>query len=148
MAACLRSAGLEPREVDYINAHAPGTDRGDAAEAEAVARVVGNAAVKISSTKALHGHALGAGGALELIATILGLEERWAPAMPCAAADPAIPLTLVTGAPAALDGDVALSNSFGFGGLNASIIVRRDASNVRRDASNVRRDASNVRRDP
>jgi nodulation protein E len=125
MREALRDAGLSSDSIGYINAHGTGTEIGDAAEAEALGQLLGAKAsqVPVSSTKALHGHALGAGGALEIIATALGLREGWAPPMPDAPRDPALSLNLVIGAPVPFEGAVAMSNSFGFGGLNASIVL-------------------------
>jgi nodulation protein E len=130
MEAALTDAGAEAQEVAYLNAHATGTGRGDAAEAEAIGRVMGAHAreLPVSSTKGLHGHALGASAALELIATALGLAGGWAPPMPDSASDPDVALRLVRGAPVPLAGDVALSSSFGFGGLNAALVLRRISS--------------------
>ncbi|MDP9191869.1 MAG: beta-ketoacyl-[acyl-carrier-protein] synthase family protein [Acidobacteriota bacterium] len=133
MEEALRDADLPAEAIGYVNAHGTGTGIGDAAEAEATARLFGGRKVAISSTKALHGHALGAGGALEVIATILGMREGWVPAMPAAAADPALPLDLVRGEPAPLAGDAAMSNSFAFGGLNASLVLLRARSDSPRE---------------
>jgi nodulation protein E len=127
MEEALADAGVDALEVAYINAHGTSTGRGDAAEAEALVRLMGPRAarVPISSTKALHGHALGASGALEAIATVLGLDEGWMPPMPAAARDPQLDLALVQDEPKPIGGDIALSNSFGFGGLNASLVLKR-----------------------
>jgi len=88
----------------------------------------------VSSTKALHGHALGASGALEAIATALALDGGWIPAMPGATPDPAIPLHLSwddgTGEARTLEGAAALSNSFALGGLNAALVLRTVAPSV------------------
>jgi nodulation protein E len=126
MQEALSDAGVDADEVAYVNAHGTSTDRGDAIEAEALGAVLGARAVKvpISSTKALHGHALGASGALEAIATALGLDGEWMPPMPVSERDPALDLELVAGEPKPFRGEVALSNSFGFGGLNASLVLR------------------------
>jgi nodulation protein E len=130
MREALSDAGVDPDEVAYVNAHGTSTDRGDAVEAEALARVMGARAAKvpISSTKALHGHALGAAGGLEAIATALGLDGGWMPPMPLAERDPALDLELVVGEPKPFRGEVALTNSFGFGGLNASLVLRHVAN--------------------
>jgi nodulation protein E len=126
MANALDDAGLAPGELAYINAHATGTERGDAAEANAIAELFGGKPdVPVSSTKALHGHALGASGALELIATTVAMSEEWIPPMPAAVSDPGIQLNLVRGDAQPMRGEFAMSNSFGFGGLNASLILRR-----------------------
>ena len=127
MEAALADAQIDAAQIAYVNAHGTSTDLGDAAEAEALAELLGPRAphVPVSSTKALHGHALGATGALEAIATALGLDEGWMPPMPASERDPRLDLELVTGLPRPLHGEFALSNSFGFGGLNASLVLRR-----------------------
>jgi nodulation protein E len=127
MQAALEDGGVPPDELAYVNAHGTGTLRGDAAEAQALAQFLGKEArrIPVSSTKPLHGHALGATGAMEAIATALALDEGWIPPMPRAPRDPDIALRLVSGEPAALEGAVALTNSFAFGGLNASLVLRK-----------------------
>lgn len=131
MVRCMRDAlddaGIDPSAVAYVNAHATGTPRGDAAEAVALACVFeGDAArVPVSSTKALHGHALGASAALEAIAAVLGLGEEWIPPMPATSRDPDIALNLAAAEVEPLRGEFALSNSFGFGGANAALVLRR-----------------------
>jgi 3-oxoacyl-(acyl-carrier-protein) synthase len=130
MTEAMADAAVEAGDLAYINAHATGTARGDAAEAAAIARVLGDAVgrVPVSSSKALHGHALGASGALEVIATTLALDGGWVPEMPPSRPDAEIPLRLAWhdehGAPERLDGDVALSNSFALGGVNAAVVLR------------------------
>jgi nodulation protein E len=126
MTAAMHDAAVTPAEIAYVNAHGTGTARGDAAEADAMRRALGDELprIPVSSTKALHGHALGASGALELIATVLALSEGWVPAMPPSVPDSALALMIpVPGT--ALAGTYALTNSFGFGGLNAALVVRR-----------------------
>jgi 3-oxoacyl-(acyl-carrier-protein) synthase len=127
MRAALDDAGMSARELAYVNAHGTGTPRGDAAEAEALAELLGADAgrILVSSTKPLHGHALGATGAMETIASVIALEEGWAPPMPSAPRDPNIALRIVENEPAPLDGAVALTTSFAFGGLNAALVVRK-----------------------
>lgn len=127
MTAAMEEAGVGAGELAYVNAHAPGTVRGDAAEAEAMARVLGpeTARIPVSSTKALHGHALGASGAIELIATALAVDERRVPPMPYTAYDPRFPLHFANAAAPMGERPAAMSNSFGFGGLNATIVLRR-----------------------
>jgi 3-oxoacyl-(acyl-carrier-protein) synthase len=126
MALALADAGLPPEAVGYLNAHGTGTEANDRIEAEAVASLFGER-VAISSTKAVHGHAMGASGGLEAIATILALREgRLPPTANVAAPDPALPaLDYVLGAPRTAAIDVALSNSFAFGGNNAVLALRR-----------------------
>jgi 3-oxoacyl-[acyl-carrier-protein] synthase II len=130
MNAALKRAGVTPAEVDYINAHGTST-MADGIELAAVERVVGNAAGKISmsSTKSCIGHLLGAAGAVEAIFSILAIRDRVAP--PTINLDnPSVetPIDLVPHKPRQRDIDVVLSNSFGFGGTNASLVFRRAAA--------------------
>jgi 3-oxoacyl-[acyl-carrier-protein] synthase II len=127
MAAALKNARLTPADIDYINAHGTST-MADTIELGAVERLVGNAASKISmsSTKSSIGHMLGAAGAAEAIFSILAIRDGIAPAtinLDNPAAESAI--DLVPKKPRKRTIDVALSNSFGFGGTNASLIFRR-----------------------
>lgn len=125
----LEAAHLNVRDVGYINAHATGTILGDQAEAEAIQRVFGDFArhVPVSSTKALHGHLIGASGALEAIACILAIKHAVIP--PTAhldQPDPAFALDLVAKVPRPAGHlRVALSNSFAFGGCNVVLAFRR-----------------------
>jgi 3-oxoacyl-[acyl-carrier-protein] synthase II len=127
MRAALADAGLAPSEIGYVNAHGTATLAGDRAEAESIARVFGANGVPVSSTKAVHGHLLGAGGAVELLAAVQALRSRCLP--PTAhtrAADPAFALDLVTGE--ARESALlrhAMTNSFAFGGTNAVLIASR-----------------------
>jgi 3-oxoacyl-[acyl-carrier-protein] synthase II len=127
MAAALADAGLAPPEIGYLNAHGTATTAGDAAEAASIAAVFGAHAVPVSSTKAIHGHLLGAGGAVELLLTMRALEcRRLPPTAHVAVADPAFAIDLVTGAAreqATLR--AAMSNSFAFGGTNAVLVAMR-----------------------
>jgi 3-oxoacyl-[acyl-carrier-protein] synthase II len=130
MSAALKRAGITPDDIDYINAHGTST-MADTIELGAVERVVGNAAGKISmsSTKSCVGHLLGAAGAVEAIFSILAIRDRIAP--PTINLDePSVetPIDLVPHKARARDIDVALSNSFGFGGTNASLVFRRVAA--------------------
>lgn len=127
MRLALADAGVEPGQIGYINAHGTGTIVNDATESAAIAEVFGAGAqtIAVSSTKPVHGHALGAAGALELVASITALQaQRLPPNLNFAAPDPACPLNLVQAGVAA-DIDYALSNSFAFGGVNACLIVGR-----------------------
>jgi len=131
MTAALRRAGISPAEVDYINAHGTSTPMGDEIELGAVHRLLGNAAgrASMSSTKSCIGHLLGAAGAVEAIFSILAIRERVAP--PTINLDnPSVetPIDLVPHRSKERDIDVVLSNSFGFGGTNASLVFRRVAS--------------------
>jgi nodulation protein E len=123
----LREAGLAPEDVGYINAHGTGTPGNDPVESTAIREVFGAHADKIgvSSTKSMHGHALGAAGALEAIATILALYHGILP--PTAnfnERDPECDLDYIPNQPRALRVGAALSNSFAFGGLNAVVAFR------------------------
>ncbi|HEX4038912.1 MAG TPA: beta-ketoacyl-[acyl-carrier-protein] synthase family protein [Acidobacteriaceae bacterium] len=132
MRRALEDAGATSDEVGYINAHGTGTDANDRAEAEAVYRVFGERArtLPISSTKGLHGHAIGASGAIELLATVLALREGVLPANGCLAEggvfepDPALGLGGLVRVNEASRPGLALSNSFAFGGMNAVLALR------------------------
>jgi len=128
MNAAIRRAGLSPAEIDYINAHGTSTPLGDEIELAAVHRLVGNAAARVcmSSTKSSIGHLLGAAGAVEAIFTILALRDGVVP--PTINLDnPSVetPIDLVPHRSKKRDIDVVLSNSFGFGGTNASLVFKR-----------------------
>jgi 3-oxoacyl-[acyl-carrier-protein] synthase II len=128
MGAALRRAGITPAEIDYINAHGTSTPVGDEIELNAVQRLVGNDAGRIamSSTKSSIGHLLGAAGAVEAIFSILAMRDRVAP--PTLNLDnPSVKASvdLVPHKAREREIDVVLSNSFGFGGTNASLVFRR-----------------------
>ncbi len=128
MTAAMKRAGVTPAELDYINAHGTSTPLGDEIELGAVQRLVGNAAgrMSMSSTKSSIGHLLGAAGAVEAIFSILAIRDRVAP--PTLNLDnPSVetPIDLVPHKSKQQDIDVVLSNSFGFGGTNASLVFRR-----------------------
>ena len=127
MAACLADAKIAPVEVDYVNAHGTGTAANDATETAALHRVFGDHAKKlaVSSTKSIHGHTLGAAGAIELAATIVAMRGGFIP--PTAnfiAPDPQCDLDYVPNETRLGRINVAISNSFAFGGHNACIAVR------------------------
>jgi nodulation protein E len=127
MRGALREAGLAPESVGYINAHGTGTPGNDPVESSAIREVFGAHADKIgvSSTKSMHGHALGAAGALEAAATVLALYYGILP--PTAnynERDPECDLDYIPNKPRALQVEAALSNSFAFGGLNAVVAFR------------------------
>ena len=128
MAAALKRAGISPSDLDYINAHGTSTPLGDEIELKAVERLVGNAAAGLvmSSTKSSVGHLLGAAGAVESIFSILAIRDGVAPAT-LNLDNPSVetPVDLVPHTPRKRSIDVALSNSFGFGGTNASVVFRR-----------------------
>jgi nodulation protein E len=128
MQAALEDAGLEKEQVSYINAHGTGTLGNDPNEVKAIREVFGPHAdrLAVSSTKSMHGHALGAAGAIEAVATVLGLEHGILP--PTAnfnEPDPECDVDVVPNEsrPAALE--AALSNSFAFGGLNAVVAFKK-----------------------
>ncbi|WP_150287101.1 beta-ketoacyl-ACP synthase II [Rhabdaerophilum calidifontis] len=128
MAAALKRAGLAPGDLDYINAHGTSTPLGDEIELGAVTRLLGNHAgsVAMSSTKSCTGHLLGAAGAIEAIFSILAIRDQVAPPtinLENPSVETAIDLVPNTARRRRID--VALSNSFGFGGTNASLVMRR-----------------------
>jgi 3-oxoacyl-[acyl-carrier-protein] synthase II len=130
MSAALKRARISPAEIDYINAHGTST-MADGIELGAVERVLGNAAGKVSmsSTKSCIGHLLGAAGAVEAIFSVLAIRDGVAP--PTINLDnPSVetPIDLVPHKARRRDIDVVLSNSFGFGGTNASLVFRRAAA--------------------
>ena len=128
MRGALADGGLAPEDIDYINAHGTGTPANDPTETAAVKTVFGEHARKLvmSSTKSVHGHALGAAGALELAITICAMRDGIVP--PTAnflAPDPACDLDYVPNESRAMPIRAELSNSFAFGGLNAVLAVKR-----------------------
>ncbi|MEP9349671.1 beta-ketoacyl-ACP synthase II [Xanthobacter sp. KR7-225] len=130
MSAALKRAGITAGDLDYINAHGTST-MADEIELHAVERLLGNAAGKVamSSTKSSTGHLLGAAGAVEAIFSILAIRDQVAPAT-LNLDNPAVetPIDLVPLKPKPRQIDTVLSNSFGFGGTNASIVFRRYAA--------------------
>jgi 3-oxoacyl-[acyl-carrier-protein] synthase II len=128
MVNALRNAQVNPDQVDYINAHGTSTSLGDVAETVAVKRGFGEHAKKlaISSTKSMTGHLLGAAGGVEAAFTVLGIENQVAPpTINLDNADPECDLDYVPNAARNMKIDVAVSNSFGFGGTNGSLVFRR-----------------------
>ncbi len=128
MSAAIKRAGVSASDIDYINAHGTSTQVGDEIELGAVERLLGNVASKVSmsSTKSSTGHLLGAAGAIEAIFSILAIRDNIAP--PTINLDhPSVEtaIDLVPLAPRKREINIALSNSFGFGGTNASVIVQR-----------------------
>lgn len=127
MTEACRIAGLEPGDINYVNAHGTGTPLNDSAEAAAITRWAGSRAgtLPVSSTKAGIGHLLGAAGAVEAAVCVLALRGQWLPPMLATETpDPACGFRLVTRPESARLTHV-LTNSFGFGGANASLIFRR-----------------------
>ncbi len=130
MEAALNDAGMSPEEIDYINVHGTATPRGDIAEAQAIIKLFGEQAYKmsISSTKSMTGHLLGAAGAVEAIAALMAIEKGIIPpTINHFEDDPEIDPNLDLTFNKAVKKDVrsALSNTFGFGGHNASIIFKK-----------------------
>ena len=126
--AALADARLAPQDIQYVNAHGTGTAANDVAETQALHKAFGAHARKlaVSSTKSMIGHALGAGGALELAATLLAIREGIVPpTIGYLGPDPACDLDYVPNEARALVVDAALSNSFAFGGLNAVLAVKK-----------------------
>ena len=124
MELALTDAGLRASDIRQINAHGTSTPLNDAAEAEAVTKVFGTPGPPITSIKGVTGHALGAAGALEAAAVLLSMEKRLIP--PTAGTttvDPAVTCDVVLGAPRAWDPGPTISNNFGFGGHNGSVII-------------------------
>jgi nodulation protein E len=127
MQAALADAGLGPAEIGYVNAHGTGTLINDRSETAAILQVFGASPPPVSSTKAMHGHAIGATGALEAIACILALTEGiLPPTVGFQAPDPDCALDVVPNAARRARVTAALSNAFAFGGLNAVLAFTRD----------------------
>lgn len=128
MGNALRDAGIEPSAVDYINAHGTSTSAGDIAESQAIETVFGahSRRVAVSSTKSMIGHLLGAAGAVEAIFSILAIRDNVAPpTINLDNPDEGCTLDYVPHQARRMKVDVALSNSFGFGGTNGSLVFRR-----------------------
>jgi len=128
MKRALSDAGIEAKQVGYINAHGTGTEVNDPTEAAAIRQVFGTHAsqIPVSSTKSMHGHALGAAAAMEAAATVLALQHKTLP--PTAnftELDPACDLDVIANHARSAEVEYGLSNSFAFGGLNASLLFRR-----------------------
>jgi 3-oxoacyl-[acyl-carrier-protein] synthase II len=127
MDAACRSAGLTAADIDYVNAHGTGTLLNDAAEALAINRWAGDhvSSIRVSSTKSGIGHLLGAAGAVEAVVCLMALCGQWLPpTIGIRVVDPICRFPLVT-SPENASLEYALSNSFGFGGANATLILRR-----------------------
>lgn len=128
MVNALRDAGLNPDQVQYINAHGTSTAAGDLAEAAAIKSVFGEHAYRlaVSSTKSMTGHLLGAAGAVEAIFSVLAIRDQVAPpTINLENPDEGCDLDFVPGEARALPIEVVVSNSFGFGGTNGSLVFRR-----------------------
>ncbi|MGD9755787.1 MAG: beta-ketoacyl synthase [Acidimicrobiia bacterium] len=125
MELALADAGVGKADVRHINAHGTSTPLNDAAEAEALAKVFDAPGPIVTSTKGVTGHALGAAGAIEAVAVLLAMRHRLVPPTACTSAvDPELaPIDLVLGAPRSWEPGVSMSNSFGFGGHNGSLVI-------------------------
>src|SRR5262249_30259710 len=131
MQAALRNAGLSPAEIDYVNAHGTSTPVGDEIELGAVTRLFGNCVdgLTMSSTKSSIGHLLGAAGAVAAIYSVLAIQNNMAPPtinLDKPSAD--TPIDLVPYKPREKEINAVMSNSFGFGGTNASLVLTRYVS--------------------
>lgn len=127
MRGALRDSGLAPEQIGYINAHGTATEANDRIETAAIRTIFGKHAdrLAISSTKSMHGHALGAAGALEAVASVLTLRcGTLPPTANFLTADPACDLDVIPGQPRRAQVEACLSNSFAFGGLNAVLAFK------------------------
>jgi 3-oxoacyl-[acyl-carrier-protein] synthase II len=128
MRNALRNAALDPEQVDYVNAHGTSTPLGDIAETVAVKRAFGDHArrLAVSSTKSMTGHLLGAAGGIEAIFSALAIRDQVAPpTINLVERDPQCDLDYVPNTARPMRIDVALSNSFGFGGTNGTLVFRK-----------------------
>jgi len=128
MRDALEDAAIGCEDIDYVNAHGTGTAVNDMTESEAMAMVFGKrlAHLPISSTKPIHGHGLGAGGALELVVTVGAIRDSIAPpTINWREADAKCPVDAIPNEARPMPIRLALTNSFAFGGINASLVVRR-----------------------
>lgn len=126
MRAALAEAGAAPDEVGYVNAHGTGTIQNDRTEAQAMSQVFGEGRVLVSSTKSMIGHTMAAAGSLEALATVLALtHEMVPPTAQLRHPDPAVPFDCVPAVAREVKLSAAISNSFGFGGQNVTLLFRR-----------------------
>jgi 3-oxoacyl-[acyl-carrier-protein] synthase II len=124
MQLALADAGLEPSAIGHVNAHGTSTDLNDAAEAEAIAKVFGHDGPPVTSVKGSIGHLIGAAGAVETVTSLLAIRDGVVP--PTAnheRTDPEMSIDVVAGAPRQVGPAPVVSNSFGFGGHNASLVL-------------------------
>ncbi len=127
MKACLRDAGLDISEIDYINAHGTGTKANDQIETAAIRRVFGAHAdgISVSSTKSMHAHCLGASGGLEMIAAVMAVRDGVVPpTIGYREKDPACDLDVTPNVARERPVRAAISNAFAFGGTNATVAVK------------------------
>ena len=128
MLAALRNAGANPEDVQYVNAHGTSTPLGDANETAAVKAAFGDHAYKlaVNSTKSMHGHLLGAAGGVEAVITALAVHHQVSPpTINIFTPDPACDLDYVPNTAREMKIEIAISNSFGFGGTNGTLVLRR-----------------------
>lgn len=128
MQLAMQEAGVLPSEVDYINAHGTGTHHNDLFETRAIHLAFGDAAhqLHINSTKSMIGHLLGGAGGVEMVATVLAIRDGWIhPTVGTKRPDPECDLDYTIGAPVQMEINYALTNSLGFGGHNASLLLKR-----------------------
>ncbi len=128
MQLALADGDVAPVEIGYVNAHASSTPLNDSTETLALKQVFGPAAYRlaVSGTKGYYGHALGASGAIETAICALALDRGWLPpTLNLTVPDPACDLDCLPGAGRDSSPDAMLTNSFGFGGINASLVLRR-----------------------
>ncbi|MGH7393846.1 MAG: beta-ketoacyl-[acyl-carrier-protein] synthase family protein, partial [Candidatus Rokuibacteriota bacterium] len=126
MCAALRAARVSPAAVGYANAHGTATPQNDRIEARALRDVFGEGRLLVSSTKSMIGHTMAAAGSLEAVATVLALtHETVPPTANLMVLDPAVPFDCVPGVAREAALDHAISNSFGFGGQNVTLLFRR-----------------------
>ncbi len=119
----LADAGLDPGQVTYVNAHGTGTDLNDITEGNVIARVFDGSQPPVSSIKGVTGHALGASGAIEAVASVLAIaNHELPPNLGMTSQDPAIPLTNIVTHPTSFEPGPVVSNSFGFGGHNTVLV--------------------------
>ena len=132
MKRAIEKSGVDPSEIGYVNAHGTSTKLGDVAETKAIKAVFGDHAYKlaVSSTKSVHGHLLGAAGAIEAAACILALNRGLLPpTINLDDPDPDCDLDYVPNKARKADVKVAMSNSFGFGGHNATLVIKGPQAN-------------------
>jgi len=126
MRAALETAGAVPADVVYVNAHGTGTPHNDRIEAQALRTVFGEGGVLVSSTKSMIGHTMAAAGSLEALATVLALtHDVVPPTVHLDTPDPEVPFDCVPNVARVATLPAAISNSFGFGGQNVTLLFRR-----------------------
>ena len=136
MRGALRDASVTPEQVNYINAHGTSTVLADAAEVEAIKQVFGDHAyrIPINSTKSMLGHCLTAAGLVELVALIVQMKDGYLhPTINLDEPEPGFGLDFVPHHARRYDIEIAISNSFGFGGLNACVVVGRAPASIHDD---------------